>query len=91
MKASMLEFLEETARRVPDKTAFYDDREKMTYAALRDKAKRIGTRLIGETKPRTPVALLLDSRSIRNICTRAAPTRRWISPCRRKGLSCCWT
>ena len=31
MKANFLEHLEGTARRLPDKTAFYDDREGMTF------------------------------------------------------------
>lgn len=67
MKANMLEYLEETAKRLPDKTAFYDDRESLSYAALRETAKRIGSCLSALCPPRTPVALLLDSRSIRNI------------------------
>ena len=67
MKANMLEFLEDSACRVPDKVAFYDDREKLTYAALLEKAKRIGSSLGSVTPPRAPVALLLDARSIRNV------------------------
>ena len=67
MKRNWLEYLEETTERVPDRTAFYDDRESMTYTVLQDRAKRIGTCLAGVAAPRTPVALLLDSRSIRNI------------------------
>ncbi len=67
MKANMLEYLEETAERLPDKIAFYDNRESLSYAALRDTAKRIGSRLSVLCPPRKPVALLLDSRSIRNI------------------------
>ena len=67
MKKNFLEFLEESARRVPERTAFYDDREKLTYAGLQEKARRIGSRVAEAAAPRTPVALLLDSRSIRNI------------------------
>lgn len=67
MKANFLEHLEETARRLPDKTAFYDDREGMTFLELEEKARRIGSRLALVTPPRKPVALLLDARSIRNI------------------------
>ena len=67
MKANMLEYLEETADRLPDKTAFYDDRDSFSYAQLRDTAKRIGSCLSSVCPPRQPVALLLDSRSIRNI------------------------
>ena len=63
----MLEYLEESAKRLPSKVAFYDDREKITYAALRGTAKRIGSCLSEVTSPRRPVALLLDARSINNI------------------------
>lgn len=67
MRANMLEYLEATARRLPDKIAFYDDRERMRFADLLDRAQRIGSRLAACAAPRTPVALLLDARSIRNI------------------------
>lgn len=67
MKANMLEHLEETALRVPCSVAFYDDRESLTFAALREIARRIGSRLAEITPPRAPVALLLDARSIRNL------------------------
>ncbi|MGN0753259.1 MAG: amino acid adenylation domain-containing protein [Aristaeellaceae bacterium] len=67
MKANMLEYLEGTARRVPERVAFYDDQDRLTYAALLDKARRIGSCLAEAAAPRTPVALLIDSRSIRNI------------------------
>ena len=67
MKANMLDYLEATAKRVPDRIAFYDDQESLTYAALRESARRIGSCLAAIAAPRTPVALLLDSRSIRNI------------------------
>ena len=67
MKANMLEYLEETARRLPDKTAFYDDHEKTTFAALLETARSVGSRLAEAAAPRQPVALLMDPRSIRNI------------------------
>lgn len=67
MAASILDYLEESAVRVPNKTAFYDDRESLTFSQLRDKAKRIGSCVATITPPRSPVALLLDSRSIRNL------------------------
>lgn len=67
MKANMLDYLEATVARVPGRIAFYDDQEKLTYTALRDSARRIGTCLSAVAAPRTPVAVLLDSRSVRNI------------------------
>ena len=67
MKSNVLEYIEEVAMRLPDKTAFYDDHEKMTFAALLETARRIGSRLAETAALRQPVALLLDPRSIRNI------------------------
>lgn len=67
MKTSILAYLEETARRVPEKTAFYDDRESLSFAALLEQAQRIGSYLAQRVAPRQPVALLLDARSIRNL------------------------
>ena len=67
MKKNFLEQLEETAERLPDKTAFYDDTESLSYAALAEASRRIGSCLAAVSAPRTPVALLLDARSIRNL------------------------
>ncbi|WP_243134873.1 AMP-binding protein [Murimonas intestini] len=67
MLSNMLEYLELTVKRVPDRVAFYDDQESMTFAELEDKAGRIGTALALSVLPCSPVALLMDSRSINNI------------------------
>ena len=63
----MLEYLELTERRVPDRVAFYNDQESLTFAELKDMAQRIGTALVPAVFPCSPVALLMDSRSIHNI------------------------
>ena len=67
MYPNMLCYLEQTVIRVPDRRAFYDDREALTFEAMMETAQRIGTALAAITTPRTPVALLMDPRSIRNI------------------------
>ena len=67
MIRNMLDFLGNTASRCPDRAAFYDDRESLTFRQLADTARRIGTRLAAVTRPRQTVALLLDARSIRHI------------------------
>lgn len=64
---NMLEALEKTAERVPDRTAFYDDRESLTFAGLMTAAKHIGSCLGSRIPAGQAVALLLDARSIRNI------------------------
>ncbi len=67
MKTNFLECLEETAGRLPDKTAFYDDKDRLSFAELAEVSRRIGSCLARITEPGEPVALLLNARSIRNI------------------------
>lgn len=67
MRANILEQLEATAQRVPQKTAFYDDSETLTFEQLQQRAQQIGTALSVHEVQGKPVALLLDARSIRNI------------------------
>ena len=67
MIRNMLEPLESTAARCPDRVAFYSDRESLTFRRLAETARRIGTRLAASAKPGQPVALLLDARSILNL------------------------
>lgn len=67
MLTNMLEYLERTAARVPERVAFYDEQEKLTFSMLRDQAQRIGTAMICASSDRSPVALLLDGRSIHTI------------------------
>ena len=64
---NILEYLEHTAQRLPDKVGYYDDREGFTFSQLTDICQRIGSCLAEHTEPFKPVALLLDSRSVRNI------------------------
>lgn len=67
MKSNLLQHLEQTVQRVPEKIAFYDDHRALTWAALHDQARRIGSALAEKIPMRQPVALLLDSRSIENL------------------------
>ena len=64
---NILEYLEANAQRLPDKVAFYDDKEKLTYAQLLKVSKSIGTALTAVSPMRTPVAALMDGRSIKNV------------------------
>lgn len=66
MLTDMLEYLERTVRRVPEKIAFCDDREKLTFGELEEASRRIGTALAAEGQ-RKNVAILMNSRSICNI------------------------
>ncbi len=67
MKRNILQYLEETAQRVPDRCAFFDDREQLTFSGLLSTARSVGTALAKVTRTRRVVALLIDARSIHNL------------------------
>ena len=54
MAKNILEYLERTARRFPDKTAFSDEFTKVTYRELTDKAKCIGSALLKTKSQNSP-------------------------------------
>ena len=64
---TILEYLETTAARVPEKKAFYNDQSALSYAELLAVSRRIGSCLAAVVPPKQPVALLVGSRSISNI------------------------
>ena len=55
MKTSILEYLEESARKYPDKTAFADEHTSCTFKELEQTARRTGTALAKYFTPRNPV------------------------------------
>lgn len=67
MKINVLEYLESAARQNPEKTAFADKEESITYADLQEQAQRIGSyiRRRGALKNR-PVAVVID-RNIKSL------------------------
>ena len=67
MKRNILELLEETAARAPERLAYDDGQTSLSFAALAEQARRIGSRVAAVTRPRQVVALILDARSIRNL------------------------
>lgn len=67
MYKNILQYLEATALRVPERTAFYDDRQKLTYAQLLRVSRSIGTTLARVVPPRSVIANLMDGRSISNV------------------------
>ncbi|MDO4332438.1 MAG: AMP-binding protein [Eubacteriales bacterium] len=61
MKINVLEYLEKAAARMPDKIAFADQYESITYAKLADQAQRIGTFIRERGHFRNlPVAVIID-------------------------------
>lgn len=65
MYENVLEYLEHAAKNWPDRIAFEDEKEAMTYPALMDAAKRIGTGLAAHAALRQPVAVVMTDRSVR--------------------------
>ena len=63
MVRNVLEMLEHSAARVPDKTALKDENESLTYKKYEEAAKRAGTYLLKNvTKDNfnKPVAVVID-------------------------------
>lgn len=57
---NVLEYLEETAGKHPDKEAFADENTSCTFKELQERARRIGSSLAGRTEPGKPVAVWME-------------------------------
>lgn len=66
MRNSIIYYLEDTAKRFPDKMAYKDKDEEISFAALVKLGKRIGTR-IAETVERNSPVVVYMKKNIRNI------------------------
>ncbi len=62
-----LEYLERSAQRFPDKIAFADEREQVTFSQLMEDAMRIGSALKKYRLHKEPVVVLMDARHIPNL------------------------
>ena len=60
MIKNILEYLEASAGRYPDKTAFADQERSCTFEELLKRAHRIGSGLAGRIPPRRPVPVLME-------------------------------
>ena len=56
---NVLEYLEETANRLPDKMAVVDDKESCTFAELKSNSARIGAVLSEFVSSSKPVAVMM--------------------------------
>lgn len=63
---NVLEWLEESALKVPDKTVFESKDESITFSQVQDLSKRIGSSLLSITDKNTPIATMLD-RNVKTI------------------------
>lgn len=68
MQTSVTEYLDATAKIFPDKIAFADEREEITFSDLQSKARRIATHLARKKIFREPVAVFME-KSVREIVT----------------------
>ena len=62
-----LEYLERSAQRFPDKIAFADENEKVTFSQMMEKSMRIGCALKQFDLHKDPVVILMDARHIPNL------------------------
>ncbi|HOA85553.1 MAG TPA: AMP-binding protein, partial [Bacillota bacterium] len=60
MLTNILQYLEATAARLPDKIAFSDGCDSLTFAELQKAAKSIGSRLAARGFRREPVMIMMD-------------------------------
>jgi D-alanine--poly(phosphoribitol) ligase subunit 1 len=60
MITNILEFLENSASRFPDKTAFADEHTSCTWQELRQTSRKIGSRLARSVRPRSPIPVLAE-------------------------------
>lgn len=67
MNTNLLEYLENSALRLPEKVAFWDEQEEITYQRLLERSRRIGTGILKQKPENKVIALLLHPRSIRYI------------------------
>jgi len=57
---NVLEYLEESAERFPDKIAVKDEKEEISFSKLKEAGRRIGTYLAGLTEIERPVVIFMD-------------------------------
>ena len=67
MYENVLEYLENAVQAWPDRSAFHDEKETMTYASLQDAAKRVGTGLAAHATMKQPIAMVMTDRSVRSV------------------------
>ena len=58
MEITVLDWLESTAGRLLDKTAFIDEAGSLTFAELQQIARKIGSQLLKYKKDRQPVVVM---------------------------------
>ena len=75
MQRNVLEYLEETVKRVPDKIAFANDKTQLTFQQFSDDIRAIGSELIRKGYQKEPVLIYMNKRQV-FMC-------HWMKRCRR--------
>lgn len=60
MIRNILEYLEQTAKRLPEQIAFSDGKESLSFAELQNRAQQIGTYLAGFGGKNQPIAVMMQ-------------------------------
>lgn len=68
MQINVLEYLESTALRSPNKIAFKDDNSRITFSSVLKQSKAIGSYLAVHTEPCCPVIVFCDKNIIMPVC-----------------------
>lgn len=68
MEITVLDWLERTAGRLPDKTAFIDESGILTFAELQQIARQIGSQLLKYKKDRQPVVVMSGRHRLTPAC-----------------------
>ena len=60
MKANVTYWLDKSAQKFPDKTAFADEKKEITFRQMREQARALATRMLAEGLFRKPVVIYLE-------------------------------
>lgn len=63
IQRNVLEYLEKTAQRLPDKVAFADEKESLTFGELMKKARCLGTYIMEKTECRNAPVIVITGRT----------------------------
>ncbi len=64
MAENVLEYLEYAARCWPERAAFADEHESLTFSQVMEEARRIGSGLVRHARSKEPVAVVMTDRSV---------------------------
>ena len=67
MSENVLDFLETSARRLPDKPAFVSERRTLTFAQLLERSRRVGSAVCARARAGRPVAVVMSDRDAHTV------------------------